>query len=169
LPAYAKILDLGCGPGRDVKLFSSYGFDVTGVDFSSKMIDAAKLQAPHSNFFVMDIENLTLPSEFFDGVWASCVLLHIPKKNISAVLDKLHLILKPKGLFYLSVKQSHIHESFEEDLRYGGLEKYWSFYQKDELIHLLRRAGFEIVEETITQITTDYQTHPIIRIFAQKL
>jgi SAM-dependent methyltransferase len=168
LPARAKIIDIGCGPGRDAKVFSIYGFDVIGIDFSSKMIEAAKQNAPHSTFFVMDIETLAFSPESFDGVWASSALLHISKKNVRAVLQKLYTILKPNGLLYLSVKQGHPHELFEKDARYDGLEKYWSFYEKDELIHLLHQANFEITEEMTTHKLDDYQTHPIIKIFALK-
>jgi hypothetical protein len=84
------------------------------------------------------------------------------------VLQKLYAILKPNGVFYLSVKQGHPHESLEKDARYDGVEKYWSFYEKDELIHLLRQANFEITEVTLTHKIDDYQTHPIIKIFALK-
>jgi 8-oxo-dGTP diphosphatase len=71
LPAQAKIIDIGCGPGRDAKVFSNHGFDLIGIDFSSKMIEAARKNVPHSTFLVMDIETLVFPPESFDGVWAS--------------------------------------------------------------------------------------------------
>ncbi len=52
LPKGAKILDVGCGSGRDAKVFSEKGFDVTGVDFSSNMIELATVTAPKVAFQV---------------------------------------------------------------------------------------------------------------------
>jgi hypothetical protein len=57
--------------------------------------------------------------EVGDGIEAMCNY----QEMILVVLDKLYDILKPKGIFYLSVKQSHISETFEADSRYGGVEK----------------------------------------------
>jgi ubiquinone/menaquinone biosynthesis C-methylase UbiE len=53
----SRLLDLGCGPGRDAKYFSNEGFDVTGVDFSSAMLEIAKVEAPKANFKLFDIEH----------------------------------------------------------------------------------------------------------------
>jgi len=168
LPPRAKIIDIGCGPGRDAKVFSDCGFEVVGIDFSSKMIEAAKQNAPNCSFYIMDVEALDFPSETFDGAWVSCALLHVPKKNILLVLHKIHEILKSKGSLYLSVKQGNANETFEEDSRYGGLEKHWSFYEPDELINLIVGAKFKIRDVMIAKKSTDYHTHPIIKIFAEK-
>lgn len=90
LPSGAKIIDIGCGPGRDAKIFSDFGFEVIGIDFSSKMIELARQNAPSCSFYIMDIEKLAFAPESFHGIWASCALLHVPKKNISSILDKMH-------------------------------------------------------------------------------
>ena len=168
LPKNAKIIDIGCGPGRDAKIFSNCGLEVLGIDFSIKMIESARQNAPNCSFYVMDIETLDFPSETFDGAWISCALLHIPKKNIPSVLHKIYALLKPKGFLYLSVKQSHIDETIEADSRYGGLEKYWSFYEPDELMNLLISANFKIVDIIVSNKIIDYNTHPLIKIFAKK-
>lgn len=168
LPKSATVVDIGCGPGRDAKIFSDHGFHVVGVDFSSKMIETARKNAPDSIFYVMDIESLAFPSNTFEGAWANCALLHIPKKNIPLVLSKVYAILKPKGVLYVSVKQHHVDELLAPDARYEGLEKYWSFYGQDELMNLLSHAGFKIIEAEISGKKSDYQTHPIIKIYAQK-
>lgn len=168
LPSGAKIIDIGCGPGRDAKVFSGYGIEVIGIDFSSKMVELARQIAPGCSFRVMDIESLAFSPESFHGIWANCALLHVPKQNIPSVLDKMHKILKPKGVLYLSVKQSHIDESFEADDRYEGVEKYWSFYELDELVKLLNEAKFQIMDVEIANKSSDYHTHPIIKIFAKK-
>lgn len=168
LPGGATIIDIGCGPGRDAKVFSGFGLEVTGIDFSAKMIELARQNAPSCSFHVMDMEKLAFAPESFHGVWANCALLHVPKQNIPSVFNKMHIILRPKGILYLSVKQSHIDESFAADGRYGGLEKYWSFYESDELVKLLNEAKFQIVDVKMENKSSDYHTHPIIKIFAEK-
>lgn len=168
LQTKTKILDIGCGPGRDAKIFSEHGFEVVGIDFSPQMIAIAKESAPNCSFLVMDIEALNFPAESFEGAWASCALLHIPKKNMLSVLQNIHSLLKPRGSFYLSMKQSHLSETFEADHRYGGVEKYWSFYEPDELIHLLQCSAFNILDVKIAERSKEYHTHPRIKIFAEK-
>ena len=132
------------------------------------MIEAAKQNAPHCSFYVMDIENLVFPPESFDGAWANCSLLHLPKRNILPVLQKIHAILKSRGSLYLSVKQSTIDESFEPDSRYGNLKKHWSFFESDELIQLLKSAKFQIVDVIVVNKESDYHTHSMIKILAEK-
>lgn len=83
------------------------------------------------------------------------------------MLEKIHASLKPRGSFYLSVKQNSIDESFETDLRYGELKKQWSFFEVDELVKLLKLAKFQIVDVSIVNKSSNYQTHPIIKIFAE--
>lgn len=168
LPSHAKIIDIGCGPGRDAKIFSERGFNVTGIDFSSKMIERAKQNVPLASFCVMDIENLTFPAGSFDGAWANCALLHLPKKNIPLVLEKIHCCLKPAGSFYLSVKQSSIGEAFEPDARYGDLKKHWTFFEPGELVKLLELAEFQVMDVAVVNKSSDYQTHALIEIFAKK-
>lgn len=71
LPKHAKILDIGCGPGRDAKVFSSRGFNVVGIDFSANMIELARKNAPSGAFYVMDIEEFSFPEASFEAVWAN--------------------------------------------------------------------------------------------------
>jgi 8-oxo-dGTP diphosphatase len=167
----AKIIDIGCGPGRDAKKFIDRGVDVVGIDFSPNMIEEAKKHVPEGVFHVMDIESLTFPRETFDGAWASCSLLHLPKKNIPLVLNKIHTVLKPNGILYVSVKKgrSSEEELLVPDSRYEGLEKYWSFFEESELVDMLRHSGFNVIHVMTFNPSKDYETHPIIKVFAQKL
>lgn len=66
LPTHAKIIDIGCGPGRDAKVFSSFGFEVVGIDFSSKMIELAKQNATDCSFHVILKHLLSLRNLFME-------------------------------------------------------------------------------------------------------
>lgn len=167
LPARAKILDIGCGSGRDAKIFTENGLSVLGIDFSQNLINIAQSHAPLAEFQIMDIETMKFSPSSFDGAWAGCILSHISKKRLGAVLQNIQSLLKPDGYFYLSVKKG-VGESLEEDLRYGNIKKFWSFFEEDELANYVHLAGFTIVESCIVPKKFKYQTHPCIRIFCQK-
>lgn len=167
LPSQAIILDVGCGSGRDAKVFTEKGIKVVGIDFCSNLIEIAKATAPLADFHVMDMESLTFPPRSFDGVWSASSLHHLPKKNIPAVLKQIHALLKDGGYFYLSLKKGS-GEVLEEDRRYGAFEKFWAFFQEEELKKVLEEAYFKILDFAEVERQDDYQTHPFFRVFCQK-
>ncbi|WP_019217444.1 class I SAM-dependent methyltransferase [Legionella tunisiensis] len=169
LPPNAKIIDIGCGAGRDAKLFSAVGAEVLGIDFSSNLIDIAQQYAPLAQFQVMDMETMSFPETSFDGAWAACSLGHLPKKSLPAVLKKIHSLLAEQGYFYLALKKGH-GEMLENDARYGSdVKKFWSYYEEEELKDRLQEAHFEIIDFATVAINHHYQTHPAIRVFCRKL
>jgi len=169
IPEYGRILDAGCGPGRDARIFSELDYEVTGIDFSSALLDIARETAPRAHFLEKSLEDLSIfPSASFDGVWANASLHHIAKQQLSGVFIEMHRILQPKGILYVSVKMG-IGESLEPDQRYGGVPKYWAYYSETEMVDLLKRNGFEILNIEINQIQGSYQTHPFIRVLAVKV
>ena len=165
----ALILDLGCGPGRDAKVFANKGFRVIGVDLSEKMIKAAKKRVKNAQFKVMDTMKLDFKDKTFDGIWASAVLLHIPKRHIIKALREVNRVLKEKGVFYLSVKEGEGEgETLVPDERYGGVQKFWAFFQKSEIEEALKKAGFAIIKSLIDQKSNSYATNPWIHIICRK-
>lgn len=152
-----RILDLGCGPGRDAKVFVEQGFQVTGVDLSLQMIEMARSRVA-AQFHVMDMENLDFPPNSFHGVWASASLLHVPKKNILRVCKALYSFLVEGGIFYLSLKKG-TGEGLQADPRYGDVQKFWSFFEKEEIEEVLKQADFKLIESVISEKKSTYQGH----------
>lgn len=168
LPSNAHILDVGCGSGRDAKIFTEKGISVLGVDFCANLIDIAKLNAPLADFQLLDIEEASFPVASFDGVWASCSLSHIPKPKLPVVLANIHSCLKSKGYFYLTLKKG-IGEILEKDGRYeGDFKKFWAFYEEEELTQIVQSAELDILECCTVHKESVYRTHVCIRIFCQK-
>lgn len=169
LPTKARIIDIGCGSGRDAKIFTEKGVSVLGIDFCEKLIDIAKTNAPLAEFQLMDIETATFIPTSFDGAWACCSLHCIPKKTLPDVLKNIHSILKENGFFYLTLTKGS-GETLEKDLRYGGGDfvKFCSFFEEKELQEFVKSAGFKILECTIVHKEAKYPTRPCIRIFCQK-
>ncbi|MCL1929556.1 class I SAM-dependent methyltransferase [Candidatus Saccharibacteria bacterium] len=76
-----KVVDLGCGAGRDAEVFVKNGFDHTGVDASSGMLKIAKKRVPSGNFRKMNFAKLSFKDSEFDGFWAAASFLYVPKKR----------------------------------------------------------------------------------------
>jgi 2-polyprenyl-3-methyl-5-hydroxy-6-metoxy-1,4-benzoquinol methylase len=150
----ATILDVGCGAGVKSKYLIEKGFRITGIDFSEKMIEIAKQNVPDGTFSVKDIYALTELSSTFDGVFAQAVLLHIPKKNILAVMKSLADKVNLDGYVYVAVKEKRQEEKEEEIITendYGyNYERFFSYFTLEEMKFYFQTAGLEIVYENAT-------------------
>ena len=98
----SKILDLGCGTGRDSKYFYSKGYDVTSIDGSFEMCKIAtnllKKEVKQINFLDIDYKNI------FDGIFACASLLHLSNEDLLIVLKKISSALKENGILYTCFK-----------------------------------------------------------------
>ena len=96
-----RILDFGCGPGRDLAAFKSLGHDPIGLDGSPSFCEMARTHAGvevwNQNFLELD-----LPSEHFDGVFANASIFHVPADALPRVLEELFSTLRPGGAFFSS-------------------------------------------------------------------
>lgn len=102
LPTNGKILDAGCGSGRDSLFFKQQGYDVVSFDISKELVDLSSRligqKVLHMSFGDLDFENE------FHGIWANASLLHIPQEEMDDVLEKLSRALKGNGVLYASFK-----------------------------------------------------------------
>ena len=165
----ALILDVGCGGGEKSKYFIEKGFSVVGVDFSEEMIRFAKEKVPAGQFFVKDIQQPLGLKDKFDGVIAQAVLLHIPKRNILAVLKNIIAPLKLGGYFYAALKEKKSGGPDEETVRendYGhDYERFFSYFTLSEVKDILARVGLQVLHEYAS--TSRSKTH-WIQIIAKK-
>lgn len=149
----AKILDLGCGSGYKTKYIHDKGFEVEGVDFSEEMIKNAERKYPEINFDILDVYDLDKYSKRFDGIFSQAVLMHIPKKEIFDILEKIVSKLNKGGVIYISmpeIKVVGIEEEMRTDNDYGyDYERFFSYYTLDEVKKLFREIGLEIIYEKI--------------------
>jgi SAM-dependent methyltransferase len=100
-PPPLSILDLGCGPGRDLMTFTRLGHRAVGVDGTAAFVEMARR---HSGCEVwqQNLLALALPRERFDAVFANAVLFHVPAQELPRVLGKLRDTLAPGGVFFAS-------------------------------------------------------------------
>lgn len=98
----ARILDAGCGSGRDTKAFSKLGYAVDAFDASAELAERAErlIGRPVE---VMRFQELTAVEQY-DGIWCCASLLHVPEKELPEVMALLAKALKPGGVWYVSFK-----------------------------------------------------------------
>jgi SAM-dependent methyltransferase len=100
-PPPASVLDLGCGPGRDLATFRALGYEAVGLDGSASFVRMAR---EHSGCEVwqQDLLALELPPARFEGIFANAVMFHIPRQELHRVLLQLHAALRPGGVLFCS-------------------------------------------------------------------
>jgi ubiquinone/menaquinone biosynthesis C-methylase UbiE len=125
-----KVLDLGCGPGRDALQFKQRGINSVCIDISPEMIRLCKQKGLDA--YVMDIENMTFADNSFDGVWAVTSLLHFPKSSLDGLLVKVKRVLRQEGLFFISMKEG-ASEGFLRSAKYPGAKRFFALYHNSEL------------------------------------
>lgn len=130
IPAGGRVLDFGCGFGRDLSHFARLGFEVVGLEPSAQM---AMLARDHARVRVIEGDATCLANETFDGIWACASLLHIPSRQIPGVLRALHERLVRGGAFYASVRMG-LHQGRAAD---GRFFLDYQPEQLDQLLHAL--------------------------------
>lgn len=97
-----KLLDLGCGGGRDSAYFSSLGFEVTAVDGSQELCKRVKERCGIDALCIR-FEDISFTGEF-DAIWACASLLHVKKADMPKVMSKVSAALKSGDILYASFK-----------------------------------------------------------------
>jgi SAM-dependent methyltransferase len=105
LPAGGRILELGCGAGRDALAFLRAGFEVEAADGSPEL---CRIAGRKTGLAVRCLRFEEVPSAYapksFDGIWACASLLHVRRAQLPGLLEDLASLLRPNGLFYASFK-----------------------------------------------------------------
>ena len=99
-----RILDFGCGTGRDAKAFLDLGYEVTAIDGSEALCQIAR-SLTGLPVQCLDFRCFTpVEGEGYEGVWACASLLHLQKDELLPVMKVLSQALIPGGAFYVSFK-----------------------------------------------------------------
>lgn len=102
LPRDARILDFGCGSGRDTKYFLDCGYQVDAMDGSIELCRAA---SEYTGIHVKRILFQELDEvEKYDGIWACASILHVKKTELPDIIRKMSLSTKENGIIYISFK-----------------------------------------------------------------
>jgi len=136
-PPFA-ILDLGCGPGRDLATFRTLGHEPVGLDGAPRFVEMAR---DHSGCEVwqQDFLALDLPPARFDGVFANASLFHVPRIALPRVLGELHATLRPRGVLFASNPRGDNAEGWQG-------ERYGVWHDVDAWKDVVTATGFELLE-----------------------
>lgn len=135
-----KILDLGCGPGRDLVAFKSQGHTVIGLDATPAFVEIAQ-QVSGCEVWQQSFFHLDLPAETFDGIFANASLLHVPRNQMVKVLKDLYQALVHQGAIVISICRGDGEGYSERPTGY----RYVSAWEYETLVPCLEQAGFEIL------------------------
>jgi len=150
-PPFA-ILDLGCGPGRDLLTFQHLGHRPVGLDGSAHFVEMAReltgCEVLHQDFLRLD-----LPAARFDGIFANASLFHVPTQELPRVLLELRAALVPLGVLFSSNPRGDNREGWSGGDRYGvyhDLPAWQRFLEAagfDELLHYYRPPGLPLAQQ----------------------
>lgn len=138
VPKGGRILDAGCGSGRDAKAFLDLGYNVIAIDASERMaMLASQLIGPPVS--VMRFQEMSY-DQAFDGVWACASLLHVPRPEIAGVIDRMARSLRLGGVLYASFKQGE-RERLEgvrlfNDMTEGQIEQVFSGFPSLSIVRI---------------------------------
>ncbi|MFC1790048.1 class I SAM-dependent methyltransferase [Patescibacteria group bacterium] len=137
------ILDVGCGPGKELGKMLKSGFQVVGVDTSAKMITIAKEKNPQAKVSRMDAAKLGFLDEHFDGAISLYVFDHLPTPHLRKALLEVYRVLKP-GAHFLLISHDGDFEGERKDLMDSKKTIYRNFKPLSWLVKEFIKVGFSI-------------------------
>jgi 2-polyprenyl-3-methyl-5-hydroxy-6-metoxy-1,4-benzoquinol methylase len=141
LPPGGRVLDVGSGTGIPAaRHLTEAGFEVVGIDFSTTMVEVARQNVPKATFHEMNMIDIDLQPQSFDGVISTFALIHIPREEHAGVFKSFSSLLRPMGAMLVSAASWE----WEEFDQYLGLEMFWSHFDPVKTRALIIEAGFDI-------------------------
>ena len=141
LPERACVLDLGCGPGQDLRYVASRGYRGIGLDRSLSFLKWAKERNPELLLVEADMRRIPFAAGAFQGIWAAASLIHLSKPEVRQVLKALRTLVPPGGC----LAATFTHGTSSGFQTKGWLPgRYFSKWTKDELRRAATGAGWTV-------------------------
>ena len=140
--ARRRVVDLGCGAGRDFPAFDERGIDYLGVDASEGMLTVARERFPEAAFEAQDLCALDLPARSFDGAFANASLQHVPTPALPKTLAAVYACLRPGGVLLISAPLGKDAEGWSQ-ARSKETRAWVAWRSRETLERHCGAAGFE--------------------------
>ncbi|MBF0412034.1 MAG: class I SAM-dependent methyltransferase [Desulfamplus sp.] len=137
----AKILDIGCGSGRDLRWLKERGFDAVGIERSAGLAMLAR-QFSGCEVIEADFETFDFSGASADGLLLIGALVHIPHDHLETILKKIIKGVKPQGIIYISMKKVDKRLKYIE---YTASGRIFYFWRRFELEEIFQRNNLEII------------------------
>lgn len=135
-----RILEIGCGDGRDAKEIAKRANWYLGIDVSKELIKIAQYYVPEANFEVADAASFTYPKGL-NIVFAFASLLHLDKNELKQILSQVHNSLEVGGIFYISLKWA---EKYKQEVKKDEFGERLFYFYTPELITELAANNYEV-------------------------
>jgi SAM-dependent methyltransferase len=142
-----KVLEIGCGNGRDAVEILKNTNDYLGIDISEKLIKLAREKIPEANFEVADTVGFEFPNNL-DIVFAFASLIHVTKVEFKDILEKLNNSMNKSGIIRISLKHSPVYKEVTEESEFG-VRTYYHYSEEDikELTHDFSILKSEVLDK----------------------
>ena len=155
------LLDLGCGPGRDLITFRDLGHEAVGLDGAEEFVKMARAgsgcEVLHQDFLTLD-----LPKGRFHGVFANASLFHVPSQLLPTVLGQLHTALRSRGVLFSSNPRGENQEGWQ-GTRYGA------YHDLESWRRFVSEAGFVEIEHYYRPPGRPRSEQPWLAMVARKI
>jgi ubiquinone/menaquinone biosynthesis C-methylase UbiE len=134
-----KLLEIGSGSGREAIEWIGMGYEYSGIDNSSALIQIAKQTEPKGKYFHTSVYEMSFPLNTFNAFSSWAMLPHVPKNRIEAALEAIQKVLKADGLGFIAMREGDGEKPEPETGRW------FSYYSQKEFELILIKQGFEIL------------------------
>ncbi len=157
----ASILDWGCGPGIIAKYIASKRHDIriSGIDNAPNMIERARLNVPHGEFYATDMEHAAFPSNTFDAIFGGFVLPYIAQQELAPIIQKINSIVTSEALLYLSFVEGNPEQS-EWKTNTHGDRVYFNYHTREQLQDMLSAMKWNTIQHF--DVPYDNSFHTVI-------
>jgi SAM-dependent methyltransferase len=147
LPKRPQVLELGSGAGvRSTRLLAERA-RLVGIDISAEQVRRARERVPGARFLQADFTQVELDPGSFDAVVSFYVFNHVPREELGSLLGRIGLWLRPGGYLAATFGASDLPEWRGRAI--GGLETFFSGYEPEVTLRLVREAGLELVRDDL--------------------
>ena len=157
-----RILDLGCGPGRDLAAFRALGHEATGLDGCAAFASMARAHTG-CEVLLQSFFSLDLGDRQFDGVFANASLFHVPRAELPRILASLHAAIVPTGVLFCSNPRSF----GVDDEGFSGA-RYGSYLTIESWTAYLTNAGFGVERTFLRPDTLPERERPWVAQVARR-